>query len=182
MKKLYPLLLMLFIACSAGSVGEKIPNPFEATYTLEGETSKLDGEITYNESNDNYIKFYIETDCNADDICPSTDIFIIHDFDSSLVFSKNFDQDSLSQSNTLLFPNGKCAVPFSGDSGTIEIKKDSDGSLNGTFNLGLKELNGYRPSPIYGCSQNTYSSDSLRTLTFEGSFLATEIESNAASN
>ncbi|MEQ9280806.1 MAG: hypothetical protein RLN83_15035 [Balneola sp.] len=172
--KLIPLTLVLLLACSSDNESDVV-NPFESEFVLEGSSSNLNGSISYDLVSTNYFQFYLSTNCNGSN-CPTADFFISHDFDTNSVFIKNFDLDSLSASNVNLFADGRCSVPFSGDSGTLEITKDSDGTLNGTFDLGVEELNGYRPSPTYGCSQNTYSSDSIRTATFTGTFIATEID------
>lgn len=173
-KKLSPFILLLVLGCSSNN--DQASNQFESEYTLEEQQAELNGLVTFDLLSNDYVKFYIETDCNLGNNCPKADMYIVHDFDTNLVFTKNFDIDSVSLSNTLLFPDGRCSVPFSGDSGTLEIMKTEEGSLSGTFDLGLKEMNGYRPSPSFQCSENTYSSDSIRSLTYEGTFIATEIE------
>ena len=173
--KYLSFLALLFIACSTSTNDIEVPNPFESEYVINEVTTDLDGTSFYSVSSNNFYNFSLSTTCEDIETCPTVDIFLIHNFDENIVYTKDFSS-ATTLSDVLLFPDGKCAVPFAVDSGTLEISKLEDGSFNGTFNVQSREINGYQPDPTIGCSESNYSSPGLRTLSFDGTFTSIEMD------
>lgn len=174
--KYLPYLVLLFIGCSTSANDINIPNPFESEYVIDDVKSDLDGTSSFKTSSNNFYIITIETDCENAKTCPTADIFILHDFDESLVYTKDFDIIPGDLSDVLLYPDGRCAVPFSVDSGILEVNRLEDGSFSGNFSVDSREINGYQPSSEIGCSEDHYSSQGIRILSFEGAFTSDEIE------
>jgi hypothetical protein len=166
--------LLLAISCSSTIVDPGVENPFESQYEFENETFALEGSITYQKIGDMYISFQIETDCTEENDCQSVDIFAFHDFEENSNLTKNYESDPTSLTEILLFPVGKCSPPYSASSGTLEFQKDGVGNITGTFELFLTQSNGYQPNPAIGCSETNYQSDGTSSISYNGSFTATE--------
>ena len=158
--KYLPLLIFICLACSTGPNTVQIPNPFESEYKINDVKSDLSGTSTYKGLNSEINQISIQTNCEDAKTCPTVDIYVSHDFNENAV--------------VLLYPDGKCAVPFSVDSGMLEVVRLEDGSFSGTFSVESREINGYQPDSKIGCSEDHYSSQGIRTLSFEGSFTALE--------
>lgn len=174
--------IILFVACTTGPNKVEIPNPFESEYIMNAVKSDLNGTSSFQPLNNNIYKITIETDCEDSKTCPTADIYIQHNFDEDLVYTKDFDIIPGDFSDVLLYPNGKCAVPFSVESGNLELNRLEDGSFRGDFSVDSREINGYQPDSSIGCSQNSYSSEGVRTLSFEGSFTSFEQSETESSN
>ncbi len=167
---------LLIIACTTNSNEVDIPNPFDSEYELNEQKSDLNGVSIYEAISDNFITFTIETNCKDLKTCPTVDIYVNHNFAENVIFSKNFDTAPVDLSDILLYPDGKCSVPFSVDSGMLDITKMENGNFEGSFNVQSREINGYSPDPTIGCEEENYSSEGIRTLTFEGTFISFESE------
>jgi hypothetical protein len=174
--KYLSILALLFIACSSSTNDIDVPNPFESEYVLDETNSVLNGTSTYKSLNNNIYLISIETNCEDVKVCPTVDIIVSNDFSENLVYTKDFDVIPGDFSDILLFTDGKCAIPFAADSGTLEISKLEDGTFTGSFDLESREINGYQPDSGIGCSEDHYSSQSLRRLSFEGIFTSIEAE------
>lgn len=172
--KYLPLLIFICLACSTGPNTVQIPNPFESEYKINDVKSDLSGTSTYKGLNSEINQISIQTNCEDAKTCPTVDIYVSHDFNENAVYTKDFDIIPGDFSDVLLYPDGKCAVPFSVDSGMLEVVRLEDGSFSGTFSVESREINGYQPDSKIGCSEDHYSSQGIRTLSFEGSFTALE--------
>ena len=166
--------LLITISCSTTIVDSGVENPFKSQYEFESETFVLDGSVSYKLVSDTFISFQIQTDCVKEDECQSVDVFAFHDFEKNSTLTKNFETDPVSLTEILLYPEGKCSPPYSASSGTLEFQKDDIGNITGTFELFLTQSNGYQPDPRIGCPETNYQSDETNSISYNGSFTATE--------
>ncbi len=164
--------LILFACDSSVSPVNELPNPFNSEFRIDGSKTELNGTANIESLSSSFNIISAVTDCDDPKTCLNVEIYLQHDFDESLVLTKNYETDPTDMTDIMLWPNGKCAIPFSADIGTIEVNKSEDGSISGNFNIESSEINGYKPDSRLGCSEEHYASSGTRTLTFSGSFKA----------